>query len=322
MFDSVSLSAAMSSFLTSERRQLLRVLLVIYGVIGFSSLFTLIHPRLRRPEARRIRLAVTSWWYPALFGGVMVLCGGIGGVLCNAIISLGALREFQRLLPEADRHPLLDTLALLAVPLYYGALLIVGPAAASSTLLFFGAAALPALRIELRGHDGFLAASGRLLLGLLLCVFSLGFLSRILLLRGTGAPAGAEGLVALLCIGVMVSDAFQYLSGKLFGRRALAPRLSPNKTREGFMGGAVITAAALALAGPALARIPALAGAVLGLCLCALGLCGDLLVSAIKRDAGVKDSGSLLPGQGGLLDRCDSLVLTAPVFYAVLPWLL
>ena len=331
MFDSVSLSAAMSSFLTSERRQLLRVLLVIYGVIGFSSLFTLIHPRLRRPEARRIRLAVTSWWYPALFGGVMVLCGGIGGVLCNAIISLGALREFQRLLPEADRHPLLDTLALLAVPLYYGALLIVGPAAASSTLLFFGAAALPALRIELRGHDGFLAASGRLLLGLLLCVFSLGFLSRILLLRGTGAPAGAEGLVALLCIGVMVSDAFQYLSGKLFGRRALAPRLSPKKTWEGFAGGILSAALSGALLGWiwTIAATPGspigfVAGLALGAIAGVAGPAGDLGISMLKRQTGLKDAGDFLAGHGGVLDRIDSWLIAVPVcFYGVvlIEWL-
>jgi phosphatidate cytidylyltransferase len=98
--------------------------------------------------------------------------------------------------------------------------------------------------------------------------------------------------------------------------------LSPKKTWEGLAGGVVVTSLVTAAAAPQLAPFDRLTGALVGVGLSLLGLLGDLLVSAIKRDVGVKDSGSALPGQGGILDRCDSMLLSAPLsFYAVNAWL-
>ena len=127
----------------------------------------------------------------------------------------------------------------------------------------------------------------------------------------------------LLLLSIMINDASQYVVGKLTGRHALAPSISPKKTWEGFVGGVVVTSLVAALAAPLVAPFGPAMGALVGACLAALGLLGDLLVSAIKRDVGVKDTGAVLPGQGGVLDRMDSLILSAPLsYYAVKSWLL
>jgi len=115
---------------------------------------------------------------------------------------------------------------------------------------------------------------------------------------------------------IVVSDSAQYYSGRLFGRRLLAPAISPKKTIEGAIGGVVCAVAFMTLAGsrvlPSTAFAPLL---VLGLLVVVLGICGDLFESRLKRAAGVKDSSSLIPGHGGALDRIDALLFAVAPFY-------
>ncbi len=123
-------------------------------------------------------------------------------------------------------------------------------------------------------------------------------------------------LVLFVLLVTWAGDTAGYYVGKTWGSRPLAPRLSPNKTIEGFLGGLVV-APLIAWIGhlwflPAVTPVDCL---ILGLLFTVLGLLGDLSESALKRQAGVKDSGSLIPGHGGVLDRVDSLLLNAPVFY-------
>jgi len=121
----------------------------------------------------------------------------------------------------------------------------------------------------------------------------------------------------LLLIGtIVVSDSAQYYSGRLFGRRPLAPTISPKKTIEGAVGGGVCGTAFVTLAGlrvfPSAAIQQLL---ILGVLVVALGICGDLFESRLKRVAGIKDSSSLIPGHGGVLDRIDALLFAAGPFY-------
>ncbi len=123
-------------------------------------------------------------------------------------------------------------------------------------------------------------------------------------------------LVLFVLLVTWAGDTAAYYVGKTWGSRPLAPRLSPNKTIEGFLGGLVV-APLIAWIGhlwflPAVTPVDCL---ILGLLFTVLGLLGDLSESALKRHAGVKDSGSLIPGHGGVLDRVDSLLLNAPLFY-------
>lgn len=127
---------------------------------------------------------------------------------------------------------------------------------------------------------------------------------------------GGREAVLLLMITIVVSDSAQYYTGRAFGRRPLAPSISPKKTLEGAIGGLVFGTAAMAIGGlwvfPAADRfLLVLASASIA----ALGIVGDLFESLLKRSAGVKDSSQLIPGHGGVLDRIDSWLFAAPVFY-------
>lgn len=134
-------------------------------------------------------------------------------------------------------------------------------------------------------------------------------------LVGIAAVAGREAV--LLLIGtVALSDTAQYYAGRTFGRHPLAPRRSPKKTIEGAIGGFVVAPIVLALAGGAwLPGISPLRLWLVGVLLVAAGMTGDLFESMLKRAASMKDSSDLIPGHGGVLDRIDSLLFAAPIFY-------
>jgi phosphatidate cytidylyltransferase len=136
-------------------------------------------------------------------------------------------------------------------------------------------------------------------------------LGTLLAIHGQG---GAP--LTLMVIGaVVVSDSAQYYTGRAFGRTPLAPAISPKKTREGALGGLVAGTLFVVLVGRRFvaASTPALVG--LGVGLVIAGICGDLFESRLKRASGVKDSSSIIPGHGGILDRIDALLFAAPVFY-------
>jgi phosphatidate cytidylyltransferase len=132
----------------------------------------------------------------------------------------------------------------------------------------------------------------------------------------TRALPEGELLVFFVVLVTWAGDTGAYVLGKTIGRHPLAPILSPKKTIEGLIGGIFLAlAAALVSRVWFLPSVTLLDAVVLGILLAVAGLLGDLAESAIKRSVGQKDSGSLIPGHGGMLDRLDSLLFTAPCFY-------
>jgi phosphatidate cytidylyltransferase len=129
------------------------------------------------------------------------------------------------------------------------------------------------------------------------------------------SPHHAAKFLIMLFALVWINDSGAYFAGKSLGKRKFAPVVSPNKTWEGAIGGFLATAILGILIGAFSSTFTVRQGLVLGLVLGILAPIGDLLESAIKRGAGVKDSGTLLPGHGGVLDRIDSVLICAPVFY-------
>ena len=122
----------------------------------------------------------------------------------------------------------------------------------------------------------------------------------------------------LLMLTIIVSDTAQYYTGRLVGRRPLAPSISPKKTIEGAIGGVVLGTAAFAVIGIWwLPVVPMIVRVGIGLGVVAVGIAGDLFESLLKRSVGVKDSSSMIPGHGGFLDRIDALLFAAPFFYVV-----
>lgn len=133
-------------------------------------------------------------------------------------------------------------------------------------------------------------------------------------------PDGAGAIVNLL-VGVWVFDTASYFSGRLWGRRKIAPRTSPNKTWEGFVGGLLGGTAAVWFAGLYMDWISWWQSIVIGLAICLAAYAGDLFESMIKRDMGVKDSGTILGGHGGVLDRFDSMLFAALAGYFLTTWM-
>lgn len=121
-------------------------------------------------------------------------------------------------------------------------------------------------------------------------------------------------LVWVALIGTWASDTFAYFAGSFFGKHKLCPSISPGKTREGFLGGLLGTTASVAGLGVFFGFDVAMM-AVLGFCICLIATVGDLVESVMKRYAGIKDSGNLIPGHGGIWDRFDSVLFTVPFVY-------
>jgi phosphatidate cytidylyltransferase len=153
-----------------------------------------------------------------------------------------------------------------------------------------------------------------------------GVAASILPIAYIGLPLGAIAAVrtfagreaVLLLMGtIVISDSAQYYCGRAFGRTLLAPAISPKKTVEGAVGGLIFGTAAMAVGGRwVFPDTPLLLLLVVSACVTAAGMVGDLFESMMKRSAGVKDSSQLIPGHGGVLDRIDSWLFAAPLYYA------
>ena len=160
-----------------------------------------------------------------------------------------------------------------------------------------------------------LARSAITLMAPLYVGLPLGAIARVRLMYG-------PRVVGVLAVLIIASDSAQYFVGRAIGRRKLAPQISPGKTVEGALGGLVAGALAGLIVGPRWVPDLGLAGgAVLGGFVSAFGIVGDLFESLLKRGAGVKDSSSLIPGHGGVLDRVDSWLFAGPVYYMLLRYL-
>jgi phosphatidate cytidylyltransferase len=175
---------------------------------------------------------------------------------------------------------------------------------------------LPMRMVLIGETEGFLRAAGTLHWGLMATVFSLSHVAFLLVLpQGLNPHGGGPGLVLYLVFLTEFNDVAQYLWGRTLGRHKVIPKVSPGKTVEGLLGGVSTTIALAWLLAPWLTPFSTgealLAGVVIGLG----GFVGDVVISALKRDLHIKDSGTLLPGHGGILDRIDSLSYTAPLFF-------
>jgi len=134
--------------------------------------------------------------------------------------------------------------------------------------------------------------------------------------------SGGREAVLLMMATIVVSDSAQYYTGRAFGRRPLAPTISPKKTVEGAVGGFVFGTLTFVAAGRfVFPDTPVVLLALVGLSIAALGIVGDLFESLLKRSAGVKDSGTTIPGHGGVLDRIDSWLFAAPLYYVFVRFL-
>jgi phosphatidate cytidylyltransferase len=261
-----------------------------------------------------LRLRIQTWWWLVLLMLVALSIPSGYAMAIFGLISFLAFKEFLSIAPtrRADHRVLL--LAYLSIPVQY---LWVGMAWYGMFIIFIPVYVflLLPMRMVLVGEtQGFLRAAGTIQWGLMTTVFSLSHMAYLLMLPARPHVNGAM-LVFFLAALTQVNDVAQYLWGKAFGKHAVAPKVSPNKTLEGLLGGIATTTLLAFLLGPWLTPMSALHAAFAGVLISVFGFIGDIVISAVKRDIGVKDSGTLLPGHGGILDRLDSLTYTAPLFF-------
>ena len=266
-------------------------------------------------DYRELEQRVRSWWSICTLMLGATLLGGIAALLLFVFISYLSLKEYFSLIPtrRVDRRVLFW--AYLAVPIqywwayvgWYGMFIIFIP-----VYMFL---IIPMRLVSLQVTKGFLRAAGMIQWGLMVTVFCLSHAAWLFVLPAEGNPAGGGAGLVLYLVGLTeLNDVAQYVWGKTLGKRKIIPGVSPNKTWEGFIGGVITTTALSAAIAPLLTPMSLGASLFAGAAIAFFGFLGDVSVSALKRDLGIKDSGAMLPGHGGILDRVDSLMFTAPLF--------
>jgi phosphatidate cytidylyltransferase len=172
-----------------------------------------------------------------------------------------------------------------------------------------------AMRTTLAGDTGrFLERTAINQWGVTICVYFVSCVPALLMLRIPGFARQNAKLMFFLVLVVQLSDVLQYVWGKSIGKRLVAPSISPNKTWEGLVGG-ILSATAVGTAVWWATPFTPIEASLMALVIGVMGFVGGLIMSAIKRDRGVKDYGTLIEGHGGVLDRIDSLCFAAPVFF-------
>jgi phosphatidate cytidylyltransferase len=307
--------------------RLLAVLAVMFAALAVGTLIRVVMLRGAAPELIRSRVdSLRTWWLLACLFAVAVAIGELGVLLALVTVALLGVLEFLGLLgwPNVGRPT--ATILFLLVPLYYlmafvlsgqqDLILQIAP------VVFF--LLIGGMRSWLGLTQGYVRTTAALFWGLILFVYSPSHAYLLVQLPGVPEPwVGRIGWVLYLVLLTETNDIMQAIIGRRFGTRKITPTVSPNKSMEGLVGGVLATSLLGVLTAPWLTSLTlnrsfamgVLVSLAASLSISFFGFLGDINMSGIKRDVGVKDGSRLLPGQGGMMDRIDSLTFTAPVFY-------
>lgn len=293
----------------------------VVGVLLLGTLAAWLAPRVTPGrDFTELRLRVWSWWVMVGLVAAALVAGWPALTLLFAFVSFVALREFLSLAPIRPEDRLIVLFSYLSVPVAYGLVAadLYGIYLVAIPVWFF---LITPFLMALAGQTrGYLPTVSVFNWGVVTCVYNLGVVALLMRTPDGEAPAGAAGLVFLLLFATEANDVLQYVCGKLFGRRKILPKVSPNKTWEGFLGGWALTGLLIAFLAPLFTPLALGPSVLLAVLLPLAGFAGDVTMSAVKRDLGVKDTSGFIPGHGGVLDRVDSLTFTAPLYFHVLAY--
>ncbi len=260
---------------------------------------------------------IRAWWWMVAVLAAAFWIGKGGVIVLFGALSFFALREYITLCyTRRGDHLVLLLAFFVALPVqyalvwieWYGLYAIFIPVYAFLILPIFAALGADTTR--------FLERAAKVQWGLMICVFCLSHVPALMTLNIPGYQGHNLLLIAFLVIVVQGSDVLQYVWGKLLGKHKVAPALSPSKTWEGLVGG-VASATVLGAALWKITPFTPVEAALVAFVICMMGFFGGLVMSAIKRDRGVKDWGHMIEGHGGILDRLDSVVFAAPIFFHI-----
>jgi phosphatidate cytidylyltransferase len=260
---------------------------------------------------------VKAWWLMVAVIGLALLAGRTGVIVLFAFASFVALREYTSIAPtRRSDHWALLLCFFVAIPFQYLLVWIEWYGFYSIFIPVYCFLVLPMVAV-LRGEvRDFMRRAATLQWGLMICVYCISHVPALLTLDIPGYEGRNAFLLVFLILIVQSSDVLQYVWGKLFGKTRIAPEVSPSKTVAGFVGGVACTT----VLGASLWWITPFSptqAALISFALALMGFLGGLVMSAIKRDRGVKDWGSMIEGHGGMLDRLDSVCFSAPIFFHI-----
>jgi phosphatidate cytidylyltransferase len=271
-----------------------------------------------KATVKNLNARVRAWWIMVAVFGLAMATGGIGSIVLFALTSFLALREFMTLTPtRAGDHRALFWIFFIILPLQYYLIAVHWYGLFSIFIPVYAFLFLPTRSAIAGDCENFLERTAKIQWGLMICVYCLSYVPALFSLNIPGYEGQNGKLMFYLVLVAQISDVLQYVWGKTLGRHKIAPTVSPNKTWEGFIGGivcATLIGAGLWWATP----FTPLESAGMSFAITLMGFFGGLVMSAIKRDRGVKDYGSLIEGHGGVMDRIDSLCFAAPVFFHLL----
>jgi len=258
---------------------------------------------------------ISAWWAMVFLLTLAFAAGRIGVVILFAVLSFAALREFLTLTTKtAADHRALAACFFVVLPLQYWLIGIDWYGLYSVFIPVYAFLLLPVISALQGKPERFLYRIAETQWALMICVYCVSYVPALLSLKIPGFEGRNVVLIAWLIFVVQFSDVMQYVWGKLVGRHPVAPELSPSKTWEGLIGGA-LTAVAIGTALWWMTPFSMLQAAGMALAVTLMGFLGGLVMSAIKRDKGVKDWGHLIAGHGGFVDRLDSVIFAAPIYF-------
>ena len=290
------------------------VLLIVASTIGW-----LLKRRMKSPNSviDNLNKRINAWWVMVAIFAIAIFLGKFAVIILFFIASGIALREFLTLTPitRYDYWPLLFAY-FIVLPLQYILVAVSWYELFCIFIPIYGFLFLAILAAITGSAHNFLARIAEVQWGLMITVYSISFIPALIILPIDHYQDRNLLLIAFLVFVVELSDVLQYVFGKLFGKHSISPNLSPSKTIEGFIGG-ILSASLIGACLWWVTPFSFIQAGLISLMITLLGFLGGLVMSAIKRDRGVKDWGKLISGHGGVLDRLDSICFAAPIFFHV-----
>jgi phosphatidate cytidylyltransferase len=260
---------------------------------------------------------IKAWWIMILLLAGTLWLGKPGVIILFAFVSFQSLREYISITytRRGDHRALLWSFFFF-LPLQYYLISVDWYGLFSILIPVYGFLLLPISAALGSDATRFLERTAKVQWGLMICVYCLSYVPALLTLDIPGYTGLNPLLIVFLILVAQSSDVLQYIWGKLFGKHKVSPSISPSKTVEGLVGG-VLSATGVGAALWWITPFNPWQAALVALTINILGFFGGLVMSAIKRDRGIKDWGSMIEGHGGMLDRVDSISFSAPVFFHI-----
>jgi phosphatidate cytidylyltransferase len=291
-------------------------LLLVASGIGAALKFRLAPGQISAP-IDNLNARIKAWWAMIGLLALAFWAGPLGIILLFAFISFQCLREFISLThTRRGDHQALVWCFFFFLPVQYVLIASNWYGLFSILIPVYAFLLLPIAATLGSDTTRFLERAAKMQWGLMIGVYCLSHVPALMTLEIPRYEGRNALLIAFLVLTVQSSDVFQYVWGKLLGKRKILPAISPSKTLEGLIGG-VLTSTAVGAALWWITPFNPWQAALIALTINMMGFFGGLVLSAIKRDRGVKDWGSMIEGHGGMLDRVDSISFSAPIFFHI-----